>query len=322
MKRFPPTDRAVAFGILMDPIANIKIKKDSSFAMLLEAQRRGYALWYMEPGDLYLSNGEARATQRALSVRDDPAGWFSFGETRDCALHELDLLFMRKDPPFDLDYIVLTWLLDLAERAGVRVINPPAALRNFNEKMTISLFPELCVPTLVSADAAALRAFLADQEQIVVKPIDNMGGASIFRITQGDANTNVILETITGGGRKIVMAQRFVPDVTQGDKRILLIDGEAVPYALARIPQAGDFRANLAVGGRGVGQPLSTRDQEIAQQVGVHLRAHGIRFAGIDVIGDYLTEINITSPTCIRELDAQFNLNISALLFDAIENNP
>ncbi len=303
----------------MDPIATIKIKKDSSFAMLLEAQRRGYALWYMEPGDLYLRDGQAYAKQRALSVRDDPTDWFSFGETRDCLLSELDLLFMRKDPPFDLDYIALTWLLDLAEQAGVRVINPPAALRNFNEKIAISLFPELCVPTLVSSDKDALRAFLAEQQQIVVKPIDNMGGASIFRIDHNDQNTNVILETITAGGRKIIMAQRFVPEVTQGDKRILLIDGEPVPYALARIPRDDDFRANLATGGRGVGQPLSARDTAIAITVGSHLKTHGIRFAGIDVIGDYLTEINITSPTCIRELDAQFNLNISAQLFDALE---
>ncbi|OOZ45098.1 glutathione synthase [Solemya velum gill symbiont] len=309
----------LSVGILMDPIESIKRYKDSSFAMLLEAQRRGHKIWYMEASDLSLVNGRAWARQRSLSVTDSDNEWFSFGEGRHVPLSQCDTILMRKDPPFDIGYITLTWFLDQAESEGTLVVNPPAALRNFNEKLAISHFPQFCTPALVSGNSDELKSFLETHGEIVVKPIDTMGGESIFKLQHGDLNTNVILETVTNRGSRVIMAQGFIPEISAGDKRILIVDGKPAPYALARIPSEDEFRGNLAAGGTGAGQPLSERDLEIASTVGEFLREQGILFAGIDVIGDYLTEINITSPTCIRELDAQFDLNISADLFDAIE---
>ena len=306
-------------AVVMDPIGSIKIVKDSTFAMLLEAQRRGWTLQYVLPGSLGLRGGEAGAQLAPLSVRDDPAGWFTLGEPVWRPLAAMDRVLMRKDPPVDADYLHDTQVLSAAEAQGARVTNAPAGLRDLTEKLAALLFPDCIPPTLVSREAAEFRAFAAEQGEIVLKPLDGMGGRSIFQVRQGDQNLNVILETLRGDGRQLVMAQRYLPEISAGDKRILLIEGEPVPYCLARIPQGEEFRGNLAAGGRGEGRPLSDRDRWIAAQVGPELRRRGMIFVGLDVIGDYLTEVNVTSPTCIRELDHQFGLNIAGQLFDAIE---
>jgi len=306
-------------GVVMDSITTIKIKKDSSFAMLLAAQARGWTLWYMEQSDLWSENGRSFARMRRLAVRDSATTWHEFSDARTATLDELDVILMRKDPPFDMEYITTTYLLDDAARRGTLVVNQPASLRENNEKVSATLFPECCPPTLVSRDPERFLAFLEEQQDIVVKPLDAMGGQSVFRIRRHDPNTNVILETLTRMGQRFVMAQRFLPEIAEGDKRILMVDGQPVPYALARIPKAGELRGNLAAGGTAAGVPLTARDRWIASQVGPYLQAQGILFAGLDVIGDYLTEINITSPTCIRELDAEFGLDIAGELMDAIE---
>jgi glutathione synthase len=306
-------------GVIMDPIESINVKKDSSFAMLLEAQRRGWPITYLQQRDLFLRDGRVSGRGRGLQLRDDPDDWFSTGEPFELELGTLDVILMRKDPPFDMEYIYTTYLLDRAAADGALVVNRPDSLRDANEKLFTAWFPQCCPPTLVSRDMARLKAFLAEQGDVVVKPLDGMGGEGIFRLRLGDPNTNAILETGTVHGRKTLMAQRFLPEYADGDKRILLIDGEPIPYALARIPAEGESRANLAAGGAGVGVELSGRDRWICSEVGPALRERGLVFVGLDVIGDYLTEINVTSPTCIRELDAIYDLNISATLFDAIE---
>ncbi|MCE4341538.1 glutathione synthase [Xanthomonas hortorum] len=305
--------------VVMDPIASIKIAKDTTFAMLLEAQRRGHRLQYVRPGGLSLRHGRAVAQVAPLSVREDKASWFTLGEFAELAFGPGQVVLMRKDPPVDAEFIYDTQVLSVAKRAGAQVVNDPQGLRDYNEKLAALLFPQCCPPTLVSRDAAALKAFVLEHGQAVLKPLDGMGGRSIFRSGTGDPNLNVILETLTDGNRNLTLAQRFIPDITAGDKRILLVDGVPVDYCLARIPQGDEFRGNLAAGGRGEGRPLSERDRWIAAQVGPEMRRRGMRFVGLDVIGDYLTEVNVTSPTCVRELDAQFGLNIAGLLFDAIE---
>ena len=309
----------ISLGVVMDPIASIRIAKDSTFAMLLAAQHRGWQLHYMEQPDLYLAEGRARARTRPLTVRDDPAGWFELGEPAERPLADLDVILMRKDPPFDMDYIYTTYLLELAEAEGTLIVNRPQSLRDANEKLYTAWFPQCLPPTLVSRRHADFLDFVAAQRDAILKPLHGMGGASIFRLRHGDPNTNVVIETLTGHGTRYAMAQRFIPEISAGDKRILVVDGEPVPYALARVPREGETRGNLAAGGSGHGVPLSERDRWIADQVAPRLREAGILFAGLDVIGDYLTEINVTSPTCIRELDAQYGLNISALLMDRIE---
>ncbi len=306
-------------GIVMDPIGSIKLKKDSSFALLLAAQARGWTLHYLEQNDLYLRDGTAYGRMRGLHVLDDPNGWFEFLDDTHAPLAALDVILMRKDPPFDMEYIVSTYLLERAEQAGTLIVNTPQGLRDANEKVYTAWFPDCCAPTLVSRDAAQIRAFLVEHQEIILKPLDGMGGASIFRVRAGDLNTNVIIETLTAHGHKFAMAQRFIPEISAGDKRILMIDGEPVPYALARIPAAGEARGNLAAGGTGVGIPLSERDRWICAQVGPALRAKGLLFVGLDVIGDYLTEINVTSPTCIRELDKLYDLNIADQVMARIE---
>ncbi len=305
-------------GVVMDPIDSIKSKKDSSFAMLLAAQARGWSLHYMEPADLWLRDGRSHARHRLLTVRDDPADWFSLGEAEETPLAELDVVLMRQDPPFDTEYLYTTHLLSLVEAEGCLVVNRPQALREANEKLATAWFPQCCAPSLVSRDQGRLRGFLAEQGDIILKPLDAMGGASIFRVRAGDPNTNVILETLTDHSRRLAMAQRFIPEIRDGDKRILLVDGEPVPYALARVPAEGENRGNLAVGGRGVGVELSERDRWICAQVAPRLREMGLLFVGLDVIGDYLTEVNVTSPTCIRELDALYGLDIAGDLMDVI----
>jgi len=305
-------------GILMDPIRSINIRKDSSFAMLLAAQARGFELRYMEQGDIFLRDGRPWARMRLLNVRDDPEGWYELDEPEDRLLTSLDVLLMRKDPPLNMEYFYSTHILELAEQEGLLVINRPASLRDCNEKLFTSWFPQCCVPTLVTRAGGRILDFIKEYQDIILKPLDGMGGASIFRVRLSDPNTNVIIEMLTERGQRTIMAQRFIPEINAGDKRILLIDGQPIPYALARIPAEGETRGNLAAGGRGEGIPLSDRDLWICQQVGSELRRRGLMFVGLDVIGDYLTEINITSPTCIRELDRQFGLDIGGQLIDAI----
>jgi len=310
---------ALRTGVLMDPIAGINIAKDSTFAMMLEAQRRGHTLLYFEPGDLWVEKGVAMASLRPVTVRDDPDDWYTLGPETATPLAELDLLLMRRDPPFDMDYVYLTYALELAERAGTLVINRPQALRDANEKFFITHFPQCCAPFSIARQAERLGDFADQNGACVVKPLDGMGGESIFQLNPGDPNRKVILEAITRRDSELVMVQQYIPEITEGDKRILIVDGVPVDYALARIPGADDFRGNLAKGGTGKGVPLSERDYWICEQVAPTLKAMGILFAGLDVIGDWLTEINVTSPTCIRELDAEFGLNIAAQLFDAAE---
>lgn len=302
----------------MDPIGAINIKKDSTFAMLLAAQARGWPIAYMEMRDLFIRDGETYARMRLLTLQRDAKNWFTFGAERVAPLADLDIVLMRKDPPFNMDYIYATYLLERAEARGTLVVNKPQALRDANEKVFISWFPQCTAPTLITPLRSQLHDFLREYGDIIVKPLDGMGGQSIFRVRAADPNINVIFETMTGRDEHLVMAQKFIPDIAQGDKRILLIDGTPVAYALARIPAPGESRGNLAAGGRGEGVALSERDRWICAQVAPTLRARGILFAGLDVIGDYLTEINVTSPTCIQELDALYGLDIGGQLMDAL----
>jgi len=295
----------------MDPIGSINIKKDSSFAMMLAAQRQGWALHYMEVGDLFLRDGVVQARMRPIEVRDDAADWFGLGTASEQPLHALDAVLMRKDPPFDMEYVYATYLLELARDAGCLVVNDPQTLRDANEKVFAAYFPQCCPPLAVTRRADVLRDFLAEHGDIVLKPLDGMGGRSIFHVRRGDPNTGVIIETLTAHGHRFCMAQRYIPEIESGDKRVLLVDGEPVPHVLARIPAGGDSRGNLAAGARAETRPLSARDRWIAEQVGPSLHARGVLFAGLDVIGDWLTEINITSPTCIREIDRDCGTDIA-----------
>lgn len=309
----------IKLGIVMDPISEINIKKDSSFAMLMAAQERGYQLFYMEMADLALVNGVAMATMRPLTVMNDASKWFELGDAKDTPLSELDVILMRKDPPFDAEFIYATYMLERAEEQGVLIVNKPQSLRDANEKLFTAWFSQFTPQTIVTRDAKRIRAFHQAQGDIILKPLDGMGGTSIFRVKQDDPNLGVIIETLTHYGQQYAMAQAFIPEITQGDKRILVVDGEPVPYALARIPMKGETRGNLAAGGSGVAQPLSESDWNIARAIGPELRRRGLIFVGLDVIGDKLTEINVTSPTCIREIQAAFPVDITAMLMDAIE---
>ena len=310
---------SIRLGVVMDPIQSITIHKDSTFAMLLEAQQRHWKIFYIEMNDLFMRDGISYARAQQLVVKEDPDGWYTLSNPQTIELGSLDVILMRKDPPVDMEYIYATHLLELAEPSGTLVINRPQSLRDANEKLFTARFTDCAAPTLVSRNYQDLRNFYHEHQDIILKPLDGMGGTSIFRVTPDDKNLSVILETLTQQQGRFIMAQRFIPEIVDGDKRILIIDGEAVPYALARIPAAGETRGNLAAGGKGVGIELSKRDQEIVARVGPVLRDKGIIFAGLDVIGDWLTEINVTSPTCIRELDAQYGINISAQLMDTIE---
>ena len=303
----------------MDPISKIKIEKDTSFAMLLEAQARGYEIFYMEVSDLYLRDGRAFARMRRVHVQRDSQNWFEFSGESEEALDTLHVLLMRKDPPFDQEFVYTTYLLERAAHQGVLVVNDPRSLRDANEKLFTAWFDECCAPTLVTRKASTIRAFLAEHNEIVLKPLDGMGGASIFRVSTSDPNLSVILETMTAHETKFAMAQRYLPEISQGDKRILMVDGQVVPFALARIPAQGESRGNLAAGGSAEGRPLTDRDRWIASKVGPELKRRGLLFVGLDVIGDFLTEINVTSPTCVQELDRQFGLNICGDLMSAIE---
>ncbi|MDF1693223.1 MAG: glutathione synthase [Zhongshania sp.] len=308
----------IRLGVVMDPIAQITYKKDSTLAMLWAAAARDWQIYYITLNDLYVSAGQARAAACPLKVFKDPAHFYELGEREDISLGELDVILMRKDPPFDNEFLYATHVLELAETQGAWVVNKPQSLRDCNEKLFALQFPQLGPVHLVSRDQSRLRAFHAEHGDVIMKPLDGMGGSSIFRLRADDANVGVILETLTNHGQTTIMAQVYVPEISDGDKRILLIDGEAVPYCLARIPAKGETRGNLAAGGTGRAQPLSDSDRRIAAEIGPVVRAKGLLFVGLDVIGESLTEINVTSPTCIREIDDQFGTDIGGQLMDCI----
>jgi glutathione synthase len=304
----------------MDPLASVNVKKDSTLAMLREAQSRRWTIECFGQQDLCLRSNKVFASSRRLSLDLGSDPWYTLSEPREVSLGGLDVLLMRKDPPFDMEYVYTTYFLERVELEGVLVVNRPGSLRDANEKLFTAWFPQCCAETMVTRDSTRIREFLAEQAAIVVKPLDGMGGASVFKLAHGDPNLGVILETITHHGTRFAMAQRYIPEIAEGgDKRILLIDGQPIPYALARIPAPGESRGNLAAGARGVGVELSARDRWICEQVGDELRRRGLIFVGLDVIGDYLTEINVTSPTCIQELDRLYDLNIAGTLLEAIE---
>jgi glutathione synthase len=306
-------------AIILDPIEHIKTYKDSTFAIMRVAAKRGHALYVMDQGDIVLRGNQVRGFARQLTMRDDAKHWYELDEAAATPLKEFDAVLMRKDPPFDMEYVFSTYLLELAEAQGAHIFNRPAAIRDYNEKLAIAKFPQFMPPTLVTRQPELIRAFIAEHQDVIVKPLDAMGGASVFRVTQSDVNLNVILETMTELGQRTIMAQRFIPEIAQGDKRILIIAGEAAPYALARIPKAGETRGNLAAGGKGVAQPLTPRDQEIAATLGPVLQAAGLFLVGLDVIGNYLTEINVTSPTGMQEIHAQTGFDVAAMFVDALE---
>lgn len=306
-------------GVVMDPIAKITPEKDTTLAFLLAAQRRGWKLMYMEQSNLSLANGEPVAYMAPLQVRDSLTNWFTLEEGQLQSLSDLDVILMRKDPPFDSEYIYSTYILEAAESQGVLVTNKPQSLRDCNEKVFATLFPQCSPPLLVSRDASQIKKFYQTHKNIVLKPLDGMGGSSVFQVNRTDPNLNVIIETLTLLGTRTIMAQKFIPEIDAGDKRILMVDGEPIPFCLARIPPEGDIRGNLAVGGTGIVQPLSDRDLWIAHQVGPALKEKNILFAGLDIIGDYLTEINVTSPTCAREIDREQSTDIGGKFIDAIE---
>lgn len=305
----------------MDPIASIHPEKDTSLAFMLEAQLRGWKIVYMEMADLFLRDGRAEARMRYVKVFNDLNKWFEFTGEEYGALADLDVILMRKDPPFDIEFIVATYILERAEAGGAVVVNNPRSLRDANEKIFTAWFPQCCPPSLLTRSVTAVQTFLETNGKIVVKPTDKMGGKSVYVIAKGDPNTNVILDEITGSGQRYIQAQKYIPEIeTSGDKRIILIDGIPVDYGIARIPSEGDHRGNLAAGAKAKGFELTERDRWICNQIGPTLKERGLLFTGIDVIGDFLTEINVTSPTCIREIDKIYNTNIAAMFFDALQN--
>lgn len=312
--------KSISLGFLMDPISSINTKKDSTFAMMLEAQRRGHQLFYMTQSDLFLKDNVVYANMSVVKVMDNPDRWYELEAPTIKPLHELSSVSNRKDPPFDMEYIYTTYLLEMAEQKGCLVINKPSSVRSANEKLFTAWFPSCGPETLVTRDMNRLKEFHDELKHIVVKPLDGMGGSMIFQIRENDANRSVILEAITQNGTQTVMAQRFLPEFKQGDKRILMINGKPFPHGLARIPAKGESRGNLAAGASSEGRDLTVREIEICNIVGPKLKEMGLMFVGLDVIGDYLTEINVTSPTCIRELDTIYSANIAGLLMDEIEN--
>lgn len=305
--------------VVMDAIEQVNLKKDSTMAMLWAASRRGHELAYALQQDLYIEQGKAFGMIASLKVFEDATHYYELGEQTKQSLGGFDIILMRKDPPFDMNFVYSTYILEQAEREGAWVINKPQSLRDCNEKLFATQFPELQVPTLVTSQQNLLREFIAKHEDVIVKPLDGMGGMGIFRLTASGANIGSTLEMLTEMGTLPIMAQRYIPEIVDGDKRILLINGEAVPYCLARIPQGNETRGNLAAGGRGEARPLTENDKKIAAHVGPFLREKGLIFVGLDVIGDYVTEINVTSPTCIREIDDQFGTSIADELWDVLE---
>ena len=312
---------SIKIGVVMDPISEVKVKKDYSMAMMLEAQARGYEIYYMEMQDLYLEQGVCRATAAKVKVFDDPEHWYELDAREDINVADLDAVLMRKDPPFDTEFIYATYMLERAEVAGTLIVNKPQSLRDCNEKLFTAWFPELTPKTLVTRNNQKIREFHKENKDIIIKPLDGMGGSSIFRIGENDPNVGVILETLTAHSSQYAMVQEYMPEIVDGDKRILIVNGEPMPYCLARIPAQGETRGNLAAGGRGEARPLSASDKLIAETIAPELKKRGLYFVGLDVIGDKVTEINVTSPTCIREIEAAYPINISGKLMDAIEQN-
>ena len=306
-------------AMIMDPIESVKTYKDTSFRLLLEAQVRDYEIYYLTLNDLSIVAGEPMAKVRTLSVVDQQTDFYTLGEAEDMSLGSFDVIMMRKDPPFDMEFVYATYMLELAERRGALVVNKPQSLRDCNEKLFTAWFPDLTPETIVTRNAEQIRAFHQQHRDIILKPLDGMGGASIFRVGEAGTNLGVIIETLTQHGNQFAMIQRYLPEIKDGDKRILIIDGEPMPYALARVPSAGETRGNLAAGGSGRPQPLSDSDWQLARQVGPELKRRGLTIVGLDVIGDRVTEINVTSPTCMREIEAAYDINIAAKVFEAIE---
>ncbi|CCQ09931.1 Glutathione synthetase [Pseudoalteromonas luteoviolacea B = ATCC 29581] len=311
---------ALKLGIISDPISGFNIKKDTGFAMMVAAQKRGYEIHYMEMNDLFLLEGRAMATTSIATVYENTEHWYDLAPKSTIALDELDVILMRKDPPFDTEYIYATYILERAEQAGALVVNKPQSLRDANEKLFTAWFSEHTPTTLVTRQQAQIRAFLAEHKDIILKPLDGMGGASIFRIRQDDPNIGVICETLTEHGKRFAMVQTYIPAIVDGDKRVLVVDGQVIPYCLARIPQKGETRGNLAAGGRGEARPLSESDRKIAEAVAPILKEKGLLFVGLDIIGDKLTEINVTAPTCVKEIEAAYAISIMDLFYDAIES--
>jgi glutathione synthase len=306
-------------GVILDPLSSIKTYKDTTYAMMVEAARRGHELRFMLQESLMWKGGAIVGENARLTLTGDKERWYHIDLPRETALREFDAVLMRKDPPFDAEYVASTWLLEQAVREGARVFNDPRAIRDHSEKLAVTEFPQFCVPTLVTRLAGQIHDFILAHGDVVVKPLDGMGGESVFRVTDADPNRFVIVETITAHGRRSVMAQRYIPEIRDGDKRILLIAGKPVPHCLARIPKPGETRGNLAVGGTGVARPLTERDREIANALGPVLAGRGLLLVGLDVIGDYLTEINVTSPTCFREITDQSGFDVPAMFIDALE---
>jgi glutathione synthase len=306
-------------AFILDPLDSLKTYKDTSVAMMREAAKRDHRLYALMQEDLIWRPGKVTGAARALSLTSDKYAWYAAEDPVETPLSAFDAVIMRKDPPFDMEYVYSTYLLELAEAEGARVFNSPQAIRDHNEKMAIARFPQFTAPTLVTRQEALIREFLAEHGDIILKPLDGMGGTSVFRLHATDPNIGVVIETLTHYGRRTIMAQRYIPDIVRGDKRVLLIDGKPVPYCLARIPKAGETRGNLAAGGTGVAQALSARDREIAQTVGPVLASRGLLLVGLDVIGDYLTEVNVTSPTCFQEITEQTGHNVAGDFIDALE---
>ncbi len=306
-------------AFLADPLSGFKTYKDSTFAMMREAARRGHAIYAFEQRDMVLEQGVVTASVRRLTLTGDADDWYRAGPAEEVRLSTFDVVLERKDPPFDMEYVYGTYLLELAERQGARVFNGPRAIRDHNEKMAIGQFSQFTSPTLVSSDAKRLRAFHATHRDVIFKPLDGMGGTGIFRIREDGMNLGAVIESLSHDGQRTIMAQKFIPDIAQGDKRILVIDGKPVPFALARIPMGGEVRGNLAAGGVGVAQPLTERDREIAEALGPVLAERGLLLVGLDVIGDYLTEVNVTSPTCFQEITDQTGFDVAAMFIDAVE---
>ena len=308
-------------AFIVDPLDEFKIYKDTTYAIMREAAQRGHELYAMQQEHLAWRGGDVIGYAARLHLTDERGPWYRLESRTDTALSAYDVVLMRKDPPFDMEYVYSTYLLEIAESRGARIVNRPRAIRDHNEKMAIAHFSPFIAPTLVTRSERLIREFLAEHHEIILKPLHGMGGASIFRVAEGEPNLNVIIETITQYGAQTVMAQRYIPEIRDGDKRVLLIGGEPVPYALARIPKAGETRGNLAAGGTGVSRPLTARDREIAQALGPSLMQEGLMLVGLDVIGDYLTEVNVTSPTCFQEITQQSGFNVAGMLLDALERS-
>jgi glutathione synthase len=307
-------------AFVVDPPSSFKIHKDSTYAMMVEADRRGHELHFLTQDGIFWKGGRVIGACHRLELVPGKESWFRAGQVANTALAQFDAVLMRKDPPFDFEYVVSTWLLELAQREGAKVFNDPRAVRDHNEKLAIAQFPQFAPPTLVTRLAAEIHEFIAANGDVILKPLGGMGGESVFRVTDADFNRNVIIETLTHHGARAIMAQRYVPEIRDGDKRILLIAGKPVPHCLARLAKPGESRANLAAGGTGVARPLSSRDREIAEAMGPELARRGLLLVGLDVIGDYVTEVNVTSPTCFQEIAQQTGFNVAGMFMDAVEN--